>query len=68
LVITGKGKSRRHLSKEEPYNTLPRGTLWDLVPQWLEETDFRPFVSAYTTAKPQDGGTGALYVRLKRLR
>lgn len=66
LVITGKG--RRHLSKEESYSTSKRMTLQDLVPQWLEETSFRPFVSAYTTAKPQDGGTGALYARLKRLR
>lgn len=67
LVITGKG--RRHINKEEPYSsTSKRMALQDLVPQWLEEADFRPFVSAYTTAKPQDGGTGALYIRLKRLR
>lgn len=66
LVITGKG--RRHSESEESYNMPPRLTLRDLVPQWLEEADFRSIVSAYTTAKPQDGGSGALYVRLKRLK
>lgn len=65
LVITGKG--RRSLGNEEPYNTPPRATLRELVPQWLEEADFRSIVSAYTAAKPRDGGAGALYVRLKRL-
>jgi DNA-nicking Smr family endonuclease len=66
LVITGKGQ--RNLSSDEPYASTPRATLRNLVPQWLEEVDFRPIVSAYTAAKPQDGGAGALYVRLKRLR
>lgn len=66
LVITGKG--RRRSESEESYNMPPRPTLHDLVPQWLEEADFRSIVSAYTTAKPQDGGSGALYVRLKRLK
>jgi len=65
LVITGKG--RRHPESEKSYNTSPRAILRDLVPQWLEEADFRPIVSAYTIAKPQDGGSGALYIRLKRL-
>lgn len=66
LVITGKGQ--RNLSSDEPYAPTPRATLRNLVPQWLEEADFRSIVSAYTAAKPQDGGAGALYVRLKRLR
>lgn len=66
LVITGKG--RRNLSSEQPYDGAPpRAILRDLVPQWLEEPAFRPIVSGYSPAKPQDGGTGALYIRLKRL-
>ena len=64
LVITGKGQ--RNPSSEEPY-ARPRATLRNLVPQWLEEADLRSIVSAYTAAKPHDGGAGALYVRLKRL-
>lgn len=66
LVITGKGQ--RNLSSDEPYAPTPGATLRNLVPQWLEEADFGSIVSAYTAAKPQDGGAGALYVRLKRLR
>ncbi len=65
LVITGKG--RRNLDTEAPYDASARATLRNLVPQWLEEPAFRSIVSAYTIAKPQDGGSGALYIRLKRL-
>ena len=67
LVITGKGQ--RNLSAEAPCRgTHAKKTLRELVPQWLEEPDLRSVVSAYATAKPQDGGSGALYVRLKRVR
>lgn len=66
LVITGKG--RQKLDEKSPFDASPRKTLRDHVPLWLEEAILRSVVSAYTTAKPQDGGSGALYVRLKRLR
>jgi len=67
LVITGKG--RRNGNTQTPCGgTHARKTLRELVPQWLEEPTLRPVVSAYATAKPQDGGSGALYVRLKRMR
>ncbi|MCE3230816.1 MAG: Smr protein/MutS2 [Alphaproteobacteria bacterium] len=66
LIITGKGQ--RNLALEEFYETRRQKTLRELVPQWLEESALRSIVSAYATAKPQDGGSGALYVRLKRLR
>lgn len=65
LVITGKGKQK--IDAEVSYDTHQKKTLRDQVPKWLEEPILRPVVSAYTTAKPQDGGSGALYVRLKRL-
>ena len=64
LVITGKG--RRLLNAEGSCEIRLKKTLRELVPQWLEEPTFRPIVSAYATAKSQDGGSGALYVRLKR--
>lgn len=64
LVITGKG--RRPLNAEESCEIRPKKTLRELVPQWLEEPTLRSIVSAYAVAKPQDGGSGALYVRLKR--
>ncbi len=53
LVITGKGS----LSATE------KGVLQQALPLWLEEL---PQVGAYATAKIEDGGTGALYVRLKK--
>lgn len=66
LVITGKG--RRRLNEDGTYESPTNKNLRDLVPQWLEESHFHSVVSAYTTAKPHDGGSGALYVRLKRIR
>lgn len=66
LIITGKGKPKPQ--DEEPYHAPVRKTLREQVPQWLEEPFLHPVVSAYTTAKPQDGGSGALYVRLKRMK
>lgn len=53
LVITGKGRPEISL------------TLCSLVPKWLDNF---PYVSGYAPAKPADGGNGALYVRLKKLR
>jgi DNA-nicking Smr family endonuclease len=58
LVITGKG--------QRPDERPSRGILHGLVPQWLEDPVLRPFISGYATAKPYDGGDGALYVRIKR--
>ena len=64
LIITGKGRTK--LEGTEQGHDHTRKTLRDHVPQWLEEPILRSVVSAYSTAKPQDGGNGALYVRLKR--
>jgi DNA-nicking Smr family endonuclease len=65
LVITGKGKQKS--VTEESVEHPPKKTLRDQVPLWLEEAHLQSVVSAYTAAKPQDGGNGALYVRVKRL-
>jgi DNA-nicking Smr family endonuclease len=66
LVITGKGKPKTEY--DHPLHTSPKSTLRDKVPQWLDDSALRTVVSAYTAAKPQDGGSGALYVRLKKLK
>jgi DNA-nicking Smr family endonuclease len=66
LIITGKGKP--DLSSEAKHSSGSKKTLRSQVPHWLEDAQLHSIVSAYTTAKPQDGGTGALYVRLKRLK
>lgn len=57
LVVTGKGRG-----KEEG------GVLKREVPRWLNEPDLRPLLLAMTYARPQHGGTGALYLLLKRRR
>ena len=53
LVITGKGKDGR-------------GVLRENVPQWLSEPPLSEAIIAFGASRPQDGGAGALYVRLKR--
>ena len=53
LVITGRG-------------TFGGGVLKAAVPRWFEEPDFRPHLLAVSPAQPRDGGTGALYVMLRR--
>lgn len=68
LVITGKGGGA-----EEPADGLgalmgerQRGVLKRNVPHWLEEPDLRAIVLSYTQASPRHGGTGALYVQLRK--
>lgn len=72
LVITGKGQApfaRHTLHGWESYETPERqGRLRSLVPQWLQESEFRALVSGYQPAHPRHGGGGALYVRLRRAR
>jgi DNA-nicking Smr family endonuclease len=55
LIITGRGSAGG-------------GVLKAAVPRWLEEPEFRPHLLAIATAQPRDGGTGALYVMLRRTR
>ena len=53
LIITGKGRAGQ-------------GILRARVPEWLKEPPLSHLVIAISDAQPFDGGTGALYVRLKR--
>lgn len=55
LVITGKGRVSES-----------GGVLRRMVPLWLTETELRRHVIGITAAQPKDGGSGALYVRLRR--
>ena len=52
LVITGKGA----------------GILRGHVPQWLKRQPLSPLILALAEARPNDGGSGALYVLLRRKR
>jgi DNA-nicking Smr family endonuclease len=55
LVITGKGREGK-------------GVLRESVPRWLSEPALRNRVLAITQAQPRDGGAGALYVLLRKIR
>jgi DNA-nicking Smr family endonuclease len=59
LVITGKGK----VGTESE-----RGVLRRQVPQWLSQAEFRAFVVGFEEAHIGHGGSGALYVRIRRSR
>jgi DNA-nicking Smr family endonuclease len=52
LVITGKGA----------------GILRGLVPDWLKRQPLSSYILALAEARPHDGGSGALYVLLRRKR
>jgi DNA-nicking Smr family endonuclease len=60
LVITGKGTAAPHGAE--------RGVLRRAVPLWLALPEFRPLVVGFEEAAPAHGGTGALYVRIRRNR
>lgn len=57
LVITGKGSS-----------SGGDGVLRRAVPAWLSTPAFRPLVSSHDHAARNHGGSGALYIRLRRVR
>ena len=63
IVVTGKGGAA------EEWSGWPneRGVLKRLTPQWLRESDLRSVVLGFEEAGRAHGGSGALYVRLRRL-
>jgi DNA-nicking Smr family endonuclease len=63
LVITGKGGAAINNGLFEE-----RGVLRRMVPHWLRLPDLRHLVIGFEEASPQHGGSGALYVRLRRRR
>jgi len=68
LVITGKGapaKEGERVSLFELGREAP-GVLRRKVPQWLSEPQMREFVVGFDKASPKHGGSGALYVRIRR--
>lgn len=64
LVITGKGRP----ATRDSYGEEERGVLRRQVPQWLSLPDLRPLVVGFTEASIGHGGTGALYVRVRKAR
>ncbi|HWK46878.1 MAG TPA: Smr/MutS family protein [Stellaceae bacterium] len=70
LVITGKGLGQYGDPGDPGWTGDERrpGVLRSAVPRWLNEQPNRPRVLAFTQAQDRDGGTGALYVLLRRVR
>jgi DNA-nicking Smr family endonuclease len=66
LIITGKGLKPR-ARDAEPWDPEP-GVLKTQTPRWLNEAPNRVRVLAFTAAQPRDGGSGALYVLIRRHR
>lgn len=62
LVVTGKGAAASDGYGDE------RGVLRRMTPHWLCLPDLRPLVSGFDEADQRHGGSGALYVRLRRHR
>lgn len=60
LVITGQGRGDAAAGG--------RGVLRRLVPLWLGLPELRGIVLGFQQAAPRQGGAGALYVRLRRVR
>ncbi len=62
IVVTGKGKAgpRGHSWNDEP------GVLRRLAPHWLKDSDLRSVVLGFEEAGRTHGGSGALYVRIRR--
>jgi DNA-nicking Smr family endonuclease len=63
LVITGKGGTKARSAHGMSEHT---GVLRRAVPQWLRTPEFSVLVVGYDAAGPAHGGSGALYVRLRR--
>ena len=55
IIITGKGRVSEG-----------GGVLRNQVPQWLNAPGIRPSILAFSPAQPRDGGSGALYVLLRK--
>jgi len=66
LIITGKGLKLRG-GDADPWDAAP-GVLKHQTPRWLNEAPNRARVLAFTPAQPRDGGSGALYVLIRRHR
>jgi DNA-nicking Smr family endonuclease len=62
LVITGKGNFQ---NADDP-QASERGVLRRCAPEWLRASSLRPIVLSIEEAGRPHGGSGALYVRLRR--
>lgn len=68
LVITGKGSSMEKTDDASFMGGGRKGVLREEVPKWLAASDLRRLILDYRVAQGKHGGSGALYVLLKRAR
>jgi len=61
LVITGKGAQNQN-----DFQQPPKGRIKAELIHWLNAAPLRAFILAVTEAGPRQGGSGAVYVMLKR--
>jgi DNA-nicking Smr family endonuclease len=66
LVITGKGSARKSGHAVDPYAREEPGIIRRAVPLWLDEPGLRALVVSCTPAHPRHGGSGALYVHIRK--
>jgi DNA-nicking Smr family endonuclease len=67
FVARSRGQGRRCVLVITGHGRATGGVLKAAVPRWLGEPALRPDVLAIAPGQPHDGGTGALYVLLRRL-
>lgn len=63
LIITGKGSFHEN---EDVF--APKGVLKDRVPQWLKTDELKQLILTYIHPSEKLGGSGALYILLRRNR
>ena len=66
LIITGKGESLSREEERDFWTSEQRGVLRRLVPHWLAEPGMRLHVVSYTESALKHGGSGALYVTIRK--
>ena len=68
LVVTGKGL--KPAADDEPFDLelqmRSRGVLKSMVPRWLKEAALAPLVADARSAHRRHGGSGALYIYLRK--
>jgi DNA-nicking Smr family endonuclease len=65
LIITGKGGNSEEADLDF-WRSPERGVLRRLVPHWLSEPSLRPQVVSFTESAHRHGGSGALYVTIRK--
>ena len=68
LVITGKGGERRANVRDDGGERSEPGVLRRSVPMWLEQPDLRDCVAGIAPAHIRHGGSGAIYIHLRKRR